>query len=97
MLICKDDKSYQCSKIKSFEVVGTQGILFSILEPISPTDIANLFKDNTFYFYDEMLNDRLQETDNTKMVGLRIYYNADSTCRITIKLTKGAVDNEGKI
>lgn len=97
MLICKGKKSYKCNNVKWFIVGETLGAVFSILEPISPTDIANLFEDNTFYFYDEMLNDRLQETDNTKMVGLRIYYNADSTCRITIKLTKGAVDNEGKI
>ena len=97
MLICKGDKSYQCSKIKSFYVGETQGILFSILEPVSHTDIANLFEDNTFYFYDDVLNGRLPDTNNTKLVGLSIYYNADSTCKITIKLTKGAVDNEGKI
>lgn len=97
MLICKGDKSYQCSKIKSFTVVGTQGIIFSILEPISHTDIANLFEDNTFYFYDDVLQRGLPYTNNTKLVGLRIDYNADSTCKIIIKLTKGAVENEGNI
>ena len=97
MLICKDDKSYQCIKIKSFEVAGTQGILLSILEPVSHTDIANLFEDNTFYLYDDILQCRFPDTNNTKLVGLRIEYNADSTCRIIIKLTKGDVDNESNI
>ena len=97
MLICKGDKSYQCSNIKSFKTVGTQGIIFSILEPISQTDIANLFEDNTFYFYDDVLQRRLPYTNKTKLVGLRIDYNADSTCKIIIKLTKGAVENEGNI
>ena len=94
MLICKGDKSYKCSKIKSFTVGETQGIEFSILEPISSSDVVNLFEDNTFYFYDDVLNGILPYTDNTKMVGLRITYNADSTYKITIKLIKGVVDNE---
>lgn len=94
MLICKGDKAYKCSKIKTFSVGEIQGIQFSILEPISHTDIANLFEDNTFYFYDDVLDGRMVDTNNKKLVGLGITYNADSTTKIIIKLTKGVVDDE---
>ena len=94
MLICKGDKAYKCSKIKTLSVGEIQGIQFSILEPISHTDIANLFEDNTFYFYDDVLDGRMVDTNNKKLVGLGITYNADSTTKIIIKLTKGVVDDE---
>jgi hypothetical protein len=95
MLICKGEKSYKCSKIKTFSVEEIQGIEFSILEPVSSTEIANIFEDDTFYFYDDVLKGRMIETNNKKMVGLSITYNADSTTKIIIKLTrKGVVDDE---
>ena len=88
MLICKGEQTYKCSKIKTFSVGKTQCIHFSMLEPVSPADVANLLEDDTFYFYDDVLNGRLLETNNKKLVGLSITYNADSTCNIKIKLTK---------
>ena len=94
MLICKGEQAYKCSEIEAFSIMGTQGLIFSILEPISHPDIVDLFEDNTFYFYDDVLECRLPNTHNTKVVGLNITYNADSTCDIKIKLTKGDVDNE---
>ena len=94
MLICKGEQSYKCSEFERFSIMGTQGLIFSILDPISPNDVANLFEDNTFYFYDELLKGKLPDTNNKKIVGLNITYNADSTCNIKIKLTKGDVDNE---
>lgn len=94
MLICKGEKSYHCSNIKTITVGGTQGIIFTILEQVSPTDIADLFEDSTFYFFDEVLNRKTVEVNDKKIVGLSIKYNADSTCEIVIKLTKGVVDDE---
>ena len=94
MLICKGDTVYKCSKIKPFKIGETQCVLFSILEPVSPVDVANLFEDDTFYFYDDVIQGKMLETINNKLVGLSIKYNEDSTCDIKIKLTKGAVDNE---
>ena len=69
-------------------------MVFSILEPVPHIDIVNLFEDNTFYFYDDVLDGRLIDTNNKKLVGLSITYNADSTTKIIIKLTKGVVDDE---
>lgn len=88
MLICKEDISYKCSKIKTDTVGETFCIRFSILEPITSSDIANLFKDDTFYFYDDVLNGRLPDTDSAKLVGLCIIYNTDLTCKIIINLIK---------
>ena len=93
MLICKGEQVYKCSEFERFSIMGTQGLIFSILDPVSPVDVVNLFEDNTFYFYDELLKGRLPDTNNTKLVGLSITYNADSTCDIKIKL-KGDVNNE---
>ena len=94
MRICKNEKSYRCSNVQTIDVMGTLGINFSIIEPISPQDAVNLLEDNTFYFYDDDTQSRLTDTNDTKLVGLRIQYNADSTCNITIKLNKGDVNNE---
>ena len=94
MLICKGEQSYRCSEFERFSIMGTQGLIFSILDPVSPMDAVNLFEDNTFYFYDDVLKGKLPDTNNTKLVGLSITYNADSTCNIKIKLTKGDVNNE---
>ena len=94
MLICKDDIAYRCSKIKTKTVEETQIISFTILDKVSSADIAGLFEDNAFYFYDDVLKCGMVETNNTKLVGLSITYNADSTANIKLKLTKGDVDNE---
>lgn len=89
MLIRKGEKSYKCSKIRTRVIGDRKVIQFSIIEPITQRDVVELFENNTFYFYDDLLKGRLPDTDNTKMVGLCIEYNTDSTCKITIKLTKG--------
>ncbi len=95
MLICKGDKAYKCNNITTRTFRGMQTIKFSIDESISQPEVVNLFDDNGFYFYDDIFDCRYADTNNTKMVGLCITYNADSTCNIKIKLTKGDVDNEG--
>lgn len=82
---------YKCSKIRTKTFGNKQTIKFSILEKVSSYDIARLFEDNAFYFYDEVLNSRMIETYNTKLVGLSITYNDDSTCDIKIKLIKRSV------
>jgi len=95
MLVCNGDLSFECSKLKTNIIGATQCVQFDIFAPVSPGDIEKLFADDTFYFYDEILNGRLPDTDNKKLVGLRIVYNADSTCKIIIKLTqKGVVIDE---
>lgn len=88
MLICKDDTAYKCSNIKTFTNGLVQGIKFTILEPVKPIEIAKLFDDTTFYFFDEETNNRMVETNDKKLVGLNITYNDDSTLDITIKLTR---------
>ena len=96
MLVCNQNLSFECSRLKTNTVGGRLCIRFDIFEPVSPDVIKALFADNTFYFFDEILNGNLPYTDNTHLVGLRIDYNADSTCKIQLKLTqKGAVDDEG--
>ena len=94
MLICKGDKAYKCSDFRANTLGNTRGIEFDILEPVSHSDVANLFDGDAFYFYDDVLKGRFVDTNNTKLVGLSITYNADSTCNIKIKLTKGDVNNE---
>ena len=94
MQIRKGDTSYKCSNIQTIKLRNTLTIQFSILEPVHPMDIAKLFEDDTYYFYDDVLNGILSETLNTKLVGLSIKYNEDSTIDIRIKLTKGVVDDE---
>lgn len=86
MLICKGENFYKCSKIRTKTVGKRQTIKFSILEPITHCEVVNLFDDDTFYFYDEVLKGRMIETNNMKLVGLGITYNDDSTCDIKIKL-----------
>ena len=94
MKICKGEKSYKCSEITTYSIGRTQCIDFSILEPISQADVVNLLDGDTFYFYDDVLNGSLIETNDKQLVGLSITYNADSTCNITIKLKKGVVGDE---
>lgn len=89
MLICKGEKAYKCSQIETRSVGETQHIDFSILEPLSPVEVAELLEDDTFYFYDDVLNNRMVETNDKKTVGLSITYNADSTLKIKIRLIKG--------
>ena len=86
MLICKDSVSYKCSNLNSSMLGETLNIKFSIIEPIKPMEIADLFTDDEFYFYDDVSKGRLIETNDKKLVGLDIKYNADSTCDIFIKL-----------
>ena len=86
MLICKDDTVYKCSRIKKYVIGKIQDIHFSILESVSPDDVSNLFEGNTFYFYNDQFNIRMIETNNTKLIGLSVTYNADSTCDIKVKL-----------
>lgn len=94
MLICKGDKSYKCSELRESSVGNTRKIRFSITDSVSPAEVKELFVDTTFYFYDELLKDKLTLSNNTTLVALSIQYNADSNCKITIKLKKGVVDNE---
>lgn len=94
MLICKGDAAFKCSKLKTEYFGETQHIKFELFDSAFPEDVKNLFSDNTFYFYDELLKGRMFFTDNTNLVGLRIVYDAESTYKITIKLTKGVVDGE---
>ena len=88
MLICRGDTSYKCGKLKQSSFGVVRRIQFSITECISPTDARSLFEDDTFYFYDDVVNGRLIETNDTQLVGLSITYNADSTCNITMKLKR---------
>ena len=94
MLICKGEKSYKCSQIETMSVGEIQCIKFAILEPVTPMEMAKLFDDCTFYFYDDVLNGRMIETNDKELVGLSIKYNADSTYEITIELIKGDGCNE---
>jgi hypothetical protein len=88
MLICKGDIAYKCGELKQQSVGIIRKIQFSIIDFISPDEARNIFEDDTFYFYDDVLNGRLIETNGTKLVGLSITYNADSTCNIIIRLTR---------
>lgn len=94
MLICNGDLSFKCGKLKTSIMGETQCVQFDILDSDSPDNVKKLFANNTFYFYDEVINGRLPYTDNTKLVGLSITFNANSTCNIKIKLIKGDVKNE---
>lgn len=94
MQICNGNITYKCSNIKTNTVGETEVVRFTILEPASVTEVANIFEDGLFYFYDDVLNGRFIETNNKKLVGLSITYNADSTVDIKIKLTKGDVYDE---
>ena len=95
MFICREGVAYKCNDFRSKTIGNILGMEFDILEPVSHSDVANLFSDNTFYFYDDVLKGRFVDTNNTRLVGLRITYNDDSTSNIKIKLTKGDVENEG--
>ena len=88
MQIRKGENLYKCSKIRTKTIRGTQTIKFKILESVSSAEVVSLFEDDTFYFYDDVLNGRMIDTNNMKLVGLSITYNDDSTCDITIKLIK---------
>lgn len=94
MLICKDNASYRCGKIKAKIDGNTKKLNFSIIDSITPAEVRELFTDNTFYFYDDILNGRFPDTEGAMLVGLSITYNANSTCKIKIKLIEGVVNNE---
>lgn len=88
MQICKGEKVYKCSRIECKYADGIRTIRFSILEAVPPEEIKKIFTDSTFYFYNEEWNVSSIETNYTDLVGAFIKYNVDSTCDITIKLTK---------
>lgn len=95
MLICKGDKSYACSKLIPHKAKKNELLLsFTILEILPHNEVMHLFDDNTFYFYDDVLEGRLPDTDSTNVTLFSITSNADLTYKIKIKLTKGAVENE---
>lgn len=94
MLIRKGEKAYKCIKIKTFSNPCSEGMRFTIIEPITHDEIAELFNDNTFYFYDDVTKGIMPATKDTKLVGLSITYNANLTCEITIKFKKGVADDE---
>lgn len=88
MLICKSDKAYRCSNTEHKSYDEIRSVQFSILDQLSPAEVKEIFEGDNFYFYDDVLGGRLIDTNGKKLVGLRITYNADSTCNITIKLTR---------
>lgn len=95
MIVCKGDIAYKCTELSIEELRKMVLIHFSIIEPISRDEIVDMFtEDKSFYFYDDVLKGRMLVTNDKKMVGMRIGYNADSTCSITIILTKGDDDDE---
>ena len=94
MLICNGDSSFKCGNLKTSIRGNTQCVRFDVFAPVSPNDIKSLFADSTFYFYDDVIDRKLPYTDNTKLVGLNITFNTNSTCNIKIKLIKGDVDYE---
>ena len=97
MQIRKGETAYQCSKIRTKTVGNAKHIRFTILEKVTPHNVAELFEDDAFYFYDDVLNGRMIETNNMRLVGLNITYNADSTCDIKIKLRRRSGFNESKV
>ena len=88
MIICRGDTSYKCGEFKQTVKPHMRIITIQITDCISPEDARSIFEDDTFYFYDDWLSGKLPDTNDTKLVGLGITYNADSTCNITIKLTR---------
>lgn len=95
MFVANGDLSFSCSTLQSHIIEDTQHSWFDIFAPCNPDDVKRIFADDKFYFYDPILNGRLPDTDNKQLVGLSITSNADSTCRVIIKLTrKGVVDDE---
>ena len=93
MQVYKGDKKYNCSNIKINTTSDITKIEFTLYDKLHPMDIAELFTENRLYFYDDIIKGEILGIQNRKIVGLRITYNADSTCKIIIK-TKGANDDE---
>ena len=94
MRVCNGDLSFACGNIKTHSFGVTRQVLFNVYDFVSPEALKLLFADNAFYFYDEQTNGTLPITENEDIVELRILYRGASACKIIIKLTKGAVDDE---
>ena len=95
MLVCNKNLSFECSRVEASNIGAIRCLKFNTLVAVAPGDVEVLFADGAFFFYDDVLKARLPDTDNTMLTALRVKHNADSTCRITIKLTqKGAVSYE---
>lgn len=97
MKIRKGDKAYACSDLDTVARGNTKWIVFSILEHLSPEEVENFFRDDAFYFYDEILQGRLPDTLGHQIIGVSITYLADLTCNVILKLTKGDVGNESNV
>ena len=94
MQIRRGDTAYACSDLGVTERSNTKWILISTLEYLSPEELESIFRDDAFYFYDEVLQGRLPDTSGLQLIGVNITYLADSTCRIILKYKKGDVDDE---
>ena len=97
MRICKSDASYRCGALSYAENEFAKFIIFNTEEPLPQTGAEALFGDDSFYFYDEILQEKLPVTDGMKLVRADVKYLEDSRCLIILKLTKGVVDNEGTV
>lgn len=95
--ICNGSISCRCGALSSAENAFAKFIIFNTEEPLPQTDAEALFGDDSFYFYDETLQEKLPATVGMKLVRANIKYLEDSSCFITLKLIKGDVDNEGTV
>lgn len=86
MRICNRELSVGCSRPRIIHDAATQGVIFYISSQIPPETVKSLFADDMFYFYDEILDCRLPDTDNKKAVSLCITYGVGLTHKIKIKL-----------
>ena len=95
MIVCKDDTAYKCTEPRIKEERNILLVHIAILEPITREEIVDMFTaDKSFYFYDDVLNCRLPVIKDEKIIGLIIQYKVDSTCNVTIKLSKGEDEDE---
>lgn len=95
MLICSGETALACGKLKASSVGAVRCLRLDIFAPASPGEIKRIFSGGSFYFRDEITGSRLPDTDTGGITGLRIVYQADSVCKIIIKLKEeGVVMNE---
>ena len=95
MIVCKGDTAYKCTEPRIEEVRNLLLVHIGILEPITREEIVDMFTaDKSFYFFDDVLNCRIPVIKDEKIIGLVIRYKADSTCNVTIKLSKGDDEDE---
>lgn len=88
MQIRKENQAYQCNFVEFFEFDDELWIELLITESITPVEIAEMFENNDFYFYDEILRAVCNKTKNSTVIGLRIVYYENSTCGIQIILKR---------